>query len=55
MTDDIPRQRLIDLRAKIVADRDVHRANVAATDGALQAVDLLLAPVPESVVKDPES
>lgn len=54
MTDDIPRQRLIDLRAKIVANLDMHRANVAANEGALQAIDLLLAPVPEPV-KDPES
>ena len=43
---DIPRQKIEELRAQLVKDRDAHAANANAAGGAIQACDLLLA-VPE--------
>lgn len=39
-------QRATELRAKLEKDREVHQANLQATLGAIQAIDLLLAPEP---------
>ena len=54
MSDDIPRQKLIDLRAQLVKDRTTHAANANAADGAIQALDMLLDP-PAPAVMDVES
>lgn len=42
MTDDIKRSRVTELRAKLENDRKAHEANLTATAGAIQALDLLL-------------
>lgn len=39
-------QRATELRAKLEKDREVHQANLQATLGAIQAIDLLLTPEP---------
>lgn len=44
-------QRATELRAKLEKDREVHQANLQATLGAIQAIDLLLAPEPVETPK----
>lgn len=43
-------ERATELRAKLEKDREVHQANLQATLGAIQAIDLLLAPEPAAPV-----
>lgn len=43
---DILRQKLVDLRAKLVAEHAAHIANVNVAAGALQVLDMLLEPEP---------
>lgn len=51
MPDDIPREKIQELRARLEKEREQHQANVNAAVGALQAIDMLLAigtePAPE--------
>lgn len=44
---DIPRSKLDELRAQLVRDRDATSANLNGMNGAIQAIDMLLAPNPK--------
>lgn len=52
---DISRARLTKLRADLVRDQATHLANLNGVNGAIQAIDLLLTPEPETVAAAPES
>lgn len=51
----IPTARLIEMRATLVRDRDIHQANLNGVSGAIQIVDTLLTPVPVQTAADADA
>lgn len=44
---DIPREKIQDTLDKLTKDKNVHQANLNATEGAIAVLTMLLAPEPE--------